>query len=318
MVAVLVGAAAISWALVFTACTRTPAEPNPATELAATAESSHAADLPGTSSDSGAPAPSPSPRPVDPAPPAYDPSIIPRWIAAASGAVPELNPVSIEQDLTLAAQVLGPGGRVLFGAGPGTPTVQVLAPPAVRDPIVGALGELFSPRGGRDLRYRATTLNHAEPATADTLVRALDHALAGSTQPLLVYLGGHGNLGDQPRHNSISLWAQSEINAADLAARLDRSPRPVRLVMTTCFSGGFAELVFRDADPSLGATPNDRCGLFAAPWDLEATGCDPNPDRAAQEGYGLHFLNALRGSDRDGKPLPLPAVDLDGDGDIIA
>ncbi|MCA9706099.1 MAG: hypothetical protein KDK70_09650, partial [Myxococcales bacterium] len=248
--------------------------------------------------------------------PPFDPATTPRWIAAAAGALPELNQVSLEQDMALVAEVLGPGGRLLFGAGPGSPTVQVLAPPTERDPVIALLGDLFAPRGSRDVRYRETRLSHAEPASADRVLAAVDHALAGGPEPLLLYLGGHGELGDEPRHNTVSLWAQSALTVADLAAHLDQSPRPVRLVVTTCFSGGFAELVFREANPALGESPTERCGLFAAPWDLEATGCDPNPDRAAQEGYGLHLLEALRGRDRHGEPLPADTLDLDGDGRI--
>lgn len=265
---------------------------------------------PATLDDPAAP-PEP-PLPV----PALDPRTAPRWIAAASGPVPELNQVSLEQDIALAAEVLGPGGRVLFGAGPGTPTVQVLAPPRALDPVVAALADLFAPRGDRAMRYRPTRLTKAEPATAHTVFQALDHALAGGPDPLLLYLGGHGNLGDLPRYNTVSLWAQSELSVVDLATRLDQSPRPVRLLVTTCFSGGFADLVFRGADEALGASPNERCGLFAAPWDLEATGCDPNPDRATHDGYGLHVLQALRGRDRGGQPLPPEALDLDHDGRV--
>lgn len=218
--------------------------------------------------------------------------------------------------MALAAEVLGPGGRLLFGAGPDSPTVQILGPPRAVDPVLAALGDLFSPRGDRDVRYRPTRLAHAEPATAPGVLAALDHALAGGPEPLLVYLGGHGNIGAEPRLNTVSLWAQSALSVVDLAARLDRSPRPVRMVVTTCFSGGFAELVFRGADPAMGPSPHPRCGLFAAPWDLEATGCDPNPDRAAQQGYGLLLLEALRGRDRHGNPLPSGELDLDGDGRI--
>src|SRR5690606_8221377 len=252
-------------------------------------------DPPGGASGDGPatddPASPPEPLPIPLALPAFDTSTAPRYIAAASGPVPELNQVSLEQDLALAAEVLGPGGRVLFGAGPGSPTVQVLAPPRAVDPVVAALGELFSPRGGRaDVDYRPTRLAGAEAATAEAVMLALDHALAGGPEPLLLYLGGHGNLGDLPRHNTVSLWAQSELSVVDLAARLDDSPRPVRLLVTTCFSGGFADVVFRGADEALGASPTERCGLFAAPWDLEATGCDPNPDRATHDGYGLHVL----------------------------
>jgi len=271
-------------------------------------------DTPEGSADD--PLASPS-APLPPLPlPAFDPATVPRWIAAASGPVPELNQVSLEQDIALAAEVLGPGGRVLFGAGPGTLTVQVLASPREVDPVSLALAELFAPRSDRGLRYRETRLVTAEPATADALLGALDHALAGGPEPLLLYLGGHGNLGDLPRHNTVSLWADSALSVVDLAARLDESPRPVRLVITTCFSGGFADVVFRGADEALGASTSERCGLFSAPWDLEATGCDPNPDRATHDGYGLHVLEALRGRDREGHPLPRPVLDLDGDGRI--
>ncbi len=257
-----------------------------------------------------------APDPITSPPPAFDPSTVPRWIAAAAGAVPELNQVSLEQDIALASEVFGPGGRLLFGAGPGSPTVQVLDQPREVDPVRLALGDLFFPRGGRDVRYRETQLVHAEPATAQTVLAAVDHAMDGGPDPLLLYLGGHGEIGAEPRHNIVSLWAQSAVSVTDLATRLDLGTRPVRMVITTCFSGGFGDVVFRQADASLGASATERCGLFAAPWDLESTGCDPNPDRAAQQGYGLHFLEALRGHDRDGKSVPPGELDLDGDGRI--
>jgi hypothetical protein len=59
-----------------------------------------------------------------------------------------------------------------------------------------------------------------------------------------------------------------------------------------------------------------RCGLFAGPWDRQTSGCDPNPDRGAQEGYSIHVLHALLGQDRKGRPLPAAEVDFDGDGRI--
>jgi hypothetical protein len=92
-----------------------------------------------------------------------------------------------------------------------------------------------------------------------------------------------------------------------------RGTRPVRVVLTSCFSGGFAELAFAGADAGKRELAAGRCGLFAATAEREASGCDPNPDRAAQEGYGLHFLQALQGRDRAGA---VAAIDLDGDGKV--
>jgi hypothetical protein len=56
--------------------------------------------------------------------------------------------------------------------------------------------------------------------------------------------------------------------------------------------------------------------LFAGTADRETSGCDPNPDRRAQESYGLHLANALAGHRRDGAPLSPEAADFDQDGRI--
>lgn len=236
-----------------------------------------------------------------------------RWIAAGGGSTPEFNQVSLEQDLGLARATFGADGLLLFAGGRGSHGVQVAGADPRADELLGALGELFSPRGGRDARYRRTTLPADGAATADNLRLALTRASAAGEAPLLVYLAGHGQRGEQPAEAAFDLWGQAPLQAFELAAVLDAGTRPVRLVMTSCFSGGFAELVFVDADAGRRRPAPNRCGLFAATAEREASGCDPNPDRAAQEGYGLHFLNALAGRDRAGQPV---AVDLDGDGRV--
>ncbi|MCB9751903.1 MAG: hypothetical protein H6713_18165 [Myxococcales bacterium] len=249
------------------------------------------------------------------APGSLEPATL-RWLAAGGGALPEHNQVSIEQDLALASSVLGERGLVLFAGGPRSPTVQVQDPEPRGDELRGALAELFAPRGGRDARYRESTLPVAGVATADAVLTTLAAATREPGPPLLVVLAGHGERGEDPGENFVDLWAQSRLRARELAELLDGARRPTRMVVTTCFSGGFAELAFRAADPGQGAPETERCGLFATTWDLEASGCDPNPDRRAQEGYGLHFFNALAGRDRDGAALPRARLDLDGDGRI--
>lgn len=239
-----------------------------------------------------------------------------RWIAAAGGQVPELNQVSLEQDLALAAQTFGDGGTLLFAAGAGAPVVQVLAQRPLPDDPASLLADLFAPRGGRDSTYRAPELDLDGPATADTVTAALEAAVSKPGPPLLLYLGGHGHRGPTDAENAVGLWAQSQLTALDLAHLLRDTPRPVQIVATTCFSGGLAELAFADATPDAGAFSGEVCGLFAAPHDLEASGCDPNPDRAAQEGFGLHFLNALGGRAKDGSEVPLASIDFDGNGTI--
>jgi len=238
-----------------------------------------------------------------------------RWLAAGGGGTPEFNQVSIEQDLGLVPDTFGrAGGLLLFAGGRGTGGVQVATAEVMElDPLLEQLADLFAPRGGRAARYRATTLAVDAAATVDNVRAALAAATANVEEtPLVVYLAGHGSPGATPGDTGIELWEQSRLRAADLAATLDAGARATRVVVTSCFSGGFAELAFVGGDATKPAA-RGRCGLFAATAEREASGCDPNPDRAAQQGYGLHFLSALRGLDRDGAPAK---IDLDGDGKV--
>jgi hypothetical protein len=237
------------------------------------------------------------------------------WIAVGGGTLPESNEVSLEQNLGLAREVLGDHGLVLFAGGRGASGVQVLDAERRGDPLLAELGDLFDPREGRNAHYRPPAIEVDGPASAESFVGALERALGLGRDPLLVYVTAHGEQGDAPRDNLVRLWGGWGVSVTDLATTLDaaRSQRPVRLIITSCYAGGFAELAFHDANPAAGAARTERCGLFAAPWDLESTGCDPNPDRREQESYSIHFLHALAGQDRDGRPI-VDVLDLDGDG----
>jgi hypothetical protein len=240
-----------------------------------------------------------------------------RWIAIGGGAVPEATQVQIEQDIGLAIEVLAGDGIVLFAAGADAPVVQVQLDAPERDPVGSALADLFAPRGGRNARYRAPAIRVDAPATAERVLAVVGEASAAEGELLTLFVAGHGDIGEHPRDNTLSLWGSSTIAVHQLADVLDRAARPTRLVATTCFSGGFAELAFAGARDGGDAPSQTRCGLFASTWDLEAAGCDPDPDRAAQQGYALHFLEALRGRDREGIALAAGTLDLDCDGVVV-
>lgn len=230
-----------------------------------------------------------------------------RWVAIGGGATPEFNQVSIEQDLGLAQEVFGTGGALLFAGGVGSP-VQVEDPAPRGDDVTRALAEFFAPRGGRGASYRPTALAPLGAATAGNAKALLRAALAEPGPPLVVYLAGHGEPG-----GALSLWGQEPLTADALGEVVAAGQRRAVVVATSCYSGGLAELALRGAD-GRGGLGVRGCGLFAATAEREASGCDPNPDRAAQESYALHFLHALRGEDRDG--VGLAGLDLDGDGAV--
>jgi hypothetical protein len=239
-----------------------------------------------------------------------------RFLIIGGGPVPENNEVSLEQDIDLVRRALPAPGLVLFAGGSNSESVRELDPTPKGDSVKLALGELFAPRSGRQSRYRVPHFS-AERATLENVEARLSAAFAEAGEPLLVHIAAHGDQGNDARDNSVALWGGKSLSVARLAELHEAHHRPLRLVATSCFSGGFAELAFAHADARAGRPAAvARCGLFAGTWDRETSGCDPNPDRRAQESYGLHFVLALSGKQKDGKPLGLEAADFDHDGRI--
>lgn len=234
------------------------------------------------------------------------------WIVAGGGPLPESNELSIEDDVLLATRTFEGPGLTYFASGAGSRAVRVEATDLTGDPVLSALGAFFSPRAGRASRYAPTRLREAQAATPARFLGAVEAAVGAAGPPLLVYVAGHGEAGATPAENTVAMWANTSFTPMDLADALAPAQRQTRVVVTTCFSGGFAELAFADADEKRGAATADICGLFASTWDREAGGCDPNPDRGMHDGYGVHFLSALAGERSDGERLEA-TVDVDGD-----
>jgi hypothetical protein len=257
----------------------------------------------------------PSPGPIPPIAPSLAAGSL-RFIAIGGGPSPESTEVSLEQDIDLVRRALPAPGAVLFAGGSSSRSVRELDPAATGDSVKLALGDLFAPRAGRQSRYRTPDFN-AERATRENVERRLSAAFAEGGAPLIVYIAAHGDQGSDPRSNTVALWGGGSLSVSELAQLHEQRQRPLRLVATSCFSGGFAELAFAHADPS-GRRPSQvpRCGLFAGTADRETSGCDPNPNRRAQESYGLYVAHALAGTRRDGTPLALADADFDHDGKI--
>lgn len=275
---------------------------------------------------------SPAP-PAPPAPPGGAARGQPvRHIVVAGGAFPESSEASLEFDAALAHSVLPGPGRVLFAGGSAARAVRSLDPSLSGTDLLTRVGDIFAPRSGRRSAYRRPRLA-ADAAGQVQVEAALAAALgagvsptgrdgAGSSpgdapSPLLLYVATHGEQGEQPADNWVALWGGGALTVRALVALHDAHPAPLRAVVASCFAGGFAEMAFAQADPARGPAGAPRCGLFAGTWDRQTAGCDPDPDRRAHRGYSVHFLNALRGLDRHGRPLGAEErVDLDGDGAV--
>lgn len=250
-----------------------------------------------------------------------------RWIAAGGGGDPASTQLSLQLDLEAVAATLDGPGATLFAAGRGAKVVAVqelsaLAPDAGVDAGIdlrGELAALLAWSHTRGLRFAEVTLD-AAPATAAELTRLLQRALPpqDATAPLLFVFAGHGAPHDRRDAVALSGWDGDLATPAGLAAVLDELPwrRPLISVVAACHGGAFAETAFIGAAPERGLALPPRCGLFAAPWDLPSSGCDPHPDRRQHDGYLRIFLAALRRLTPAGAPIPTAAIDFDGDGQV--
>lgn len=138
------------------------------------------------------------------------------------------------------------------------------------------------------------------PATPDAL-RAY-FAAEGKRIPagdtLIVFVTDHGTPNkDEPTNTRITLWGEKQSfsvrDLRDATASVDSGVRVVML-MSQCFSGGFAHLSARDPQVELGAAPRgDVCGYFASTHDRPAYGCYPENRGAANVGYAVRFVESL-------------------------
>lgn len=199
-----------------------------------------------------------------------------------------------------------------------TPLVQLLKTLSRRGPgRMGAMSQGITPFGPRrQIAYRDHKISNALP-TDPKLIRERIREIASVAKKgdrILLYVTAHG--GSERRtgsqNTSIYCW-EGEIRVRELADWLSRvSPEvPIYHVMAQCYTGGFANLIFRrPGGESDGLSPNRHVGFFAQQYDLPAAGC--RPDIEVDEEYSSYFWGAISGHMRNGQAVE--PMDLDADG----
>lgn len=151
-------------------------------------------------------------------------------------------------------------------------------------------------------------------ATRANLSQAIGQ-LTRQPQPIFAYFTGHGSRNPQNfNNNSFILWNEDELSVYDLSHQLDRLPKqtPVTLVMVQCYSGSFANLIYRQGDPKRGVADHDRCGFFATIKQLPSVGCTPEVDEADYRDYSSSFFAGLSGVSRTGQRVASADYNRDG------
>ena len=158
------------------------------------------------------------------------------------------------------------------------------------------------------------------PARLADFRRALgrfSNRLTRQPAPLLLYFAGHGTQDEKNETGThYDLWEGEALTVHVLADEIARLPRggPVVLVMAQCFSGAFADVLFRGGEP--GGTPagENIVGFFSAEKDREAAGCSYATGRGDYQDFSSYFFGALCGRDRFGDAVA--GADYDGDGAV--
>jgi len=153
--------------------------------------------------------------------------------------------------------------------------------------------------------YRSHQLSDvAGPSRVQTIDKWLDETGKKLTpnDRLLIYCTAHGGktVKKGTQNTKLYLWGNTHITVSDLTKRLDKiDPKvPVAIVMVQCYSGGFANVIFKDGDPKKDIAEHDRCGFYATVHDRVAAGCTPDIAEENYKEYSSAFWAALSGFDR--------------------
>ncbi len=247
------------------------------------------------------------------------------FLTFGGGYSPQGNQVSLEKNVQYFRRVLKALGKeqspqhYLFADGDDPGRDLQYQNPAHNPPKVNQLlAAVFDQYDGLYDSYRSNGLEGLEgPCTVEGVDRCISQAAGGLRHGdrLFIYFTGHGGRAENGDQNTrMHLWDHQHLKGRDLAARLDKVPAqsPVVLVMVQCYSGGFANLIFKGGDPKQELDEHPRAGFFATVHDRTAAGCTPDINEANYREYSGYFWAAVSGTSRLGQKIEKP--DYDGDG----
>jgi len=250
-----------------------------------------------------------------------------RYLTIGGGGSPQNNQVSLERNVVFFQRTLvdcgvkDPQHEVFFACG-NDPTARDLqfVPPKAEPPRVNLLlSRLFGREQDLWNNYRPHELKDLKgPATRAAITQwfANEGRRLADGDRLFIYFTGHGSGGQrsQPRNTTMDLWMDGGMPVREFIRLLDQLPPKVKvvLVMVQCHSGGFADVIFKDAIAGPALAEQVRCGFFATWPERLAAGCTPDSVEENYREYSTWFWAALSGKLRNGTPIAKPDYDKDG------
>lgn len=232
----------------------------------------------------------------------------PNFLVMAGGGAPAYNEIALEKNVlyfqrTLQALGFDPAMASTFFANgtDGQATVRYLNGPkeSFKAPEIPHLSG-------------ASTLSNFQTWMQHTLERQ-----AGQTgqNPIFFYFTGHGHRNPANLdNNAMILWGEDLLSVQDFATSLDQLPQstPVVTMMSQCYAGSFANLIYEGGDPDRPVALQTRCGFFATIKTRTSVGCTPEVNEADYRDYSSSFFAGLSGRDRTGQPVASADYGRDG------
>ncbi|HIA18213.1 MAG TPA: hypothetical protein EYN70_02140 [Planctomycetaceae bacterium] len=249
------------------------------------------------------------------------------FLTIGGGYAPTGNQISLEKNVQLFQQLVqerfpnNPSHTVLFsdGKSPGR-DLQYRDPKLVIPPVNRILAQIFGKEGDLAYQYRSHQVKDVAGGASRKNIQQWFEKTGAGLKPgdrVFIYVTAHGGESDnrrQPYNTTLYLWNGEKISVTEFSKLLDKIPDPVDImtVMVQCHCGGFADLIFNQADPTKGTSKASRCGFFATVYDRPAAGCTPDINEKEYQEYSTYFWEAIRGVTRTGKPIGTCDYDQDG------
>lgn len=229
------------------------------------------------------------------------------FLVMAGGGAPSYNEIALEKNVLYfqrSLQTMGfdpAAAQIFFANGnDGAATVRYLNP---------AGQELFKTPEIPHLQG-ASTLENFQGWLAKTLE-------TDDRRPVFFYFTGHGYHNRRnENNNAMILWGEEFFSVQQLTRRFDQLPRQTTVVtmMSQCYAGAFANLIYQEGDPNRAIAVQTRCGFFATIKSRPSVGCTPEVDEADYQDYSSSFFAGLTGKSRTGQAVA--SADYNDDGRV--
>jgi hypothetical protein len=231
-------------------------------------------------------------------------STVPNFLVMAGGGAPSYNEIALEKNVlyfqrTLQTMGIDPAiASTYFANGnDGQATVRYLNESRQQQFKVPEIPHLLG----------ASTLENFQVWMEQTL-RADSQMPSGSaeTHPVFFYFTGHGSHNrSNENNNAMILWGEQFFSVQEFTQQLDALPTstPVVTVMSQCYSGSFANLIYEGGDPDRAVALQTRCGFFATIKSRPSVGCTPEVNEADYRDYSSSFFAGLSGKSRTGQAV---------------